>query len=106
MADASIRPRLVAVRENVNRFQLQVWNLVQVLHREPGTVRRSGSLRADVGKHAELAVLDRSIAIDSQFHLIPELRTMRAGYEIFLAGIHRLDRAARDLRKNGRVNLR
>ena len=105
MAHTAIWPGLVAVGKDVDGLQLQVGNLVDVLHVEPGAIGRACPLRADVGVHAELTPLNGSIAVHAQFHLVTELRPVRSRDEVFLARIHRFDRPSSDLCKNGGVHF-
>src|SRR2546422_11745034 len=106
MADDSIWSRFIAVGKNVDGFQLQVWNFVEVLHVEPRAVGCAGALRSDLGKNSEAAILNRAAAVDAELNLITELRPMGPRHEVFLARIHRLDRTYRHFCENGRLNFR
>ena len=94
---APVGPRLEAVGEDIDRFELQVRDLVEVLHVEPRAVRGAGALRADVRDDLELAEREGPVLVHAELHLVAELVAVRPRDEILVARVVHLDRAGREL---------
>src|SRR3982074_2800327 len=105
MADAAIRSLLVRIGEDVDCFQFEVRDLVQVLHDEPRTVGGRAAGGTDVGDDFEVARNERAVFVDRQVPLVAELRAVGAGDEVFEAGVGRVDGPAGDPGQDGRVHF-